>query len=33
MREGWVTRRTQPRRPMSWRTVYQLTAAGRPPII
>ncbi|MFE8941081.1 glycosyltransferase family 2 protein [Streptomyces sp. NPDC007872] len=33
MREGWTTRRTQPRRPMSWRTVYRLTAAGRPPII
>ncbi|MEW2626020.1 glycosyltransferase family 2 protein [Streptomyces sp. NPDC048106] len=33
MREGWTTRHTQPRRPMSWRTVYRLTAAGRPPII
>ncbi|WP_274036483.1 glycosyltransferase family 2 protein [Streptomyces sp. MMBL 11-1] len=33
MREGWTTRRTQRRRPMSWRTVYRLTAAGRPPII
>ncbi|GHG13080.1 glycosyltransferase family 2 protein [Streptomyces filamentosus] len=33
MREGWTTRRTQPRRPMSWRTVYRLTAAGRPPIV
>ncbi|MFI0928669.1 glycosyltransferase family 2 protein [Streptomyces sp. NPDC021012] len=32
-REGWTTRHTQPRRPMSWRTVYRLTAAGRPPII
>ncbi|MEU3607974.1 glycosyltransferase family 2 protein [Streptomyces sp. NPDC035033] len=33
MREGWATRRTQRRRPMSWRTVYRLTAAGRPPIV
>ncbi|MHC3393947.1 glycosyltransferase family 2 protein [Streptomyces lavendulocolor] len=33
MREGWATRRTQPRRPMNWRTVYRLTAAGRPPVI
>lgn len=33
MREGWTTRRTQRRRPMSWRTVYRLTAAGRPPIV
>ncbi|MEU7354302.1 glycosyltransferase family 2 protein [Streptomyces albidoflavus] len=33
MREGWTTRRTQRRHPMSWRTVYRLTAAGRPPII
>ncbi|MFB7597630.1 glycosyltransferase family 2 protein [Streptomyces sp. NPDC056160] len=33
MHEGWTTRRTQPRRPMSWRTVYRLTATGRPPII
>ncbi|MFB6901531.1 glycosyltransferase family 2 protein [Streptomyces hydrogenans] len=33
MREGWTTRRTQRRRPMSWRTIYRLTAAGRPPIV
>lgn len=33
MREGWTTRRTQRRRPMSRRTVYRLTAAGRPPVI
>ncbi|MFI9210295.1 glycosyltransferase family 2 protein [Streptomyces sp. NPDC053253] len=33
MREGWTTRRTQLRRPMSWRTVYRLTAAGRPPVV
>lgn len=33
MREGWTTRPTQRRRPMSWRTVYRLTASGRPPII
>lgn len=33
MGEGWTTRRTQRRHPMSWRTVYRLTAAGRPPII
>ncbi|MFE0776884.1 glycosyltransferase family 2 protein [Streptomyces sp. NPDC058861] len=33
MREGWTTRHTQPRRPMRWRTVYRLTATGRPPII
>ncbi|MFH8257697.1 glycosyltransferase family 2 protein [Streptomyces roseolus] len=33
MREGWATRRTQRRRPMSWRTVYRLTVAGRPPIV
>ncbi|WP_308409269.1 glycosyltransferase family 2 protein [Streptomyces sp. BV129] len=32
-REGWTTRHTQRRSPMSWRTVYRLTAAGRPPII
>ncbi len=29
---GWTTRHTQPRHLMSWRTVYRLTAAGRPPI-
>lgn len=33
MREGWTSRHTQRRRPMSWRTVHRLTAAGRPPII
>ncbi|WP_411084765.1 glycosyltransferase family 2 protein [Streptomyces sp. cmx-18-6] len=33
MREGWTSRGTQGRRPMSRRTVYRLTAAGRPPII
>ncbi|WP_406406762.1 glycosyltransferase [Streptomyces halstedii] len=33
MREGWTSRLTQRRRPMSWRTVHRLTAAGRPPII
>lgn len=29
---GWTTRHAKPRRLMSWRTVYRLTAAGRPPI-
>ncbi|MFE7453009.1 glycosyltransferase family protein, partial [Streptomyces griseus] len=33
MREGWTSRGTQRRRPLSWRTVCRLTAAGRPPII
>ncbi|MYR42895.1 glycosyltransferase [Streptomyces sp. SID5910] len=33
MREGWTTRRTPKRRPMSWRTVWRLTIAGRPPVI
>jgi GT2 family glycosyltransferase len=33
MREGWTTPRTQRRRPMRWRTICQLTAAGRPPTI
>ncbi|GAA3381310.1 glycosyltransferase [Streptomyces sannanensis] len=33
LREGWTTRRVQTRRPMDWRTVRRLTAAGRPPII
>ncbi|MFD8609741.1 glycosyltransferase family 2 protein [Streptomyces sp. NPDC059631] len=33
MREGWTSRGAQRRCPMSWRTVYRLTAAGRPPII
>ncbi|MEU8777085.1 glycosyltransferase [Streptomyces sp. NPDC048606] len=32
-REGWAGRHRQERRPMSWRTVVRLTAAGRPPII
>ncbi|MEU4359964.1 glycosyltransferase family 2 protein [Streptomyces virginiae] len=33
MREGWTNRRAQERRPMSWRTVWRLTIAGRPPVI
>ncbi|WP_405682327.1 hypothetical protein [Streptomyces sp. NBC_00057] len=33
MREGWDRRTEQLRRPMSWRTVWRLTAAGRPPVI
>lgn len=33
MREGRTSRHTQRRRPMSWRAVYRLTAAGRPPAI
>ncbi|MFF8917871.1 glycosyltransferase family 2 protein [Streptomyces sp. NPDC015032] len=33
MREGWALRHAQTRRPMSWQTVWRLTAAGRPPII
>ncbi|MFF9854122.1 glycosyltransferase family 2 protein [Streptomyces litmocidini] len=33
MREGWTTRRAQRHRRMSWRTVYRLTTAGRPPIV
>ncbi|MFE7779480.1 glycosyltransferase family 2 protein [Streptomyces nigrescens] len=32
-REGWARRHEQQRRPMSWRTVWRLTAAGRPPVI
>ncbi|GAA2255676.1 glycosyltransferase [Kitasatospora cystarginea] len=32
-REGWAGRRVQERRPMSWRTVWRLTAAGRPPVL
>ncbi|MFV5992695.1 hypothetical protein ACNPQM_09635 [Streptomyces sp. NPDC056231] len=32
-REGWARRTEQWRRPMSWRTVWRLTAAGRPPVI
>ncbi|WP_443059190.1 glycosyltransferase family 2 protein [Streptomyces sp. NBC_00435] len=32
-REGWATRRDQPRRPLRWRTVARLTAAGRPPVL
>ncbi|WP_406378946.1 hypothetical protein [Streptomyces sp. NBC_01618] len=33
MREDWARRTEQWRRPMSWRTVWRLTAAGRPPVI
>ncbi|MFI7104128.1 glycosyltransferase family 2 protein [Streptomyces sp. NPDC050161] len=33
MREGWARRTEQQRAPMSWRTVWRLTAAGRPPVI
>jgi hypothetical protein len=33
MREGWTSRHAQDRRPMSWRTAWRLTKAGRPPII
>ncbi|MCZ1012192.1 glycosyltransferase family 2 protein [Streptomyces lydicus] len=33
MYEGWTTRHAQTRRPMGWRTVARLTAAGRPPVI
>ncbi|MFF4645863.1 glycosyltransferase family 2 protein [Streptomyces sp. NPDC001389] len=32
-REGWAGRRRQERRPMKWRTVLRLTAAGRPPLV
>jgi len=32
LREGWVGRHKQDRRPMSWRTVLRLAAAGRPPV-
>lgn len=32
-REGLTTRGQQDRRPINWRTVARLTAAGRPPII
>ncbi|MDH6143521.1 GT2 family glycosyltransferase [Kitasatospora sp. GP30] len=32
-REGWAGRHDQDRRPMSWRTVLRLTAAGRPPVL
>lgn len=31
--EGWTSRHHRERRPMSWRTVWRLTRAGRPPII
>ncbi|MFE7354239.1 glycosyltransferase family 2 protein [Streptomyces sp. NPDC057543] len=33
MREGWALRHAQDRRPMSWRTAWRLTTAGRPPVI
>ncbi|MFJ8752140.1 glycosyltransferase family 2 protein [Streptomyces sp. NPDC102441] len=33
MREGWALRHVQIRNPMSWRTVWRLTRAGRPPVI
>ncbi|MBV9023979.1 MAG: glycosyltransferase family 2 protein [Streptomycetaceae bacterium] len=33
MREGRARRSEQQRRPMSWRTVWRLTKAGRPPVI
>ncbi|WP_431045296.1 glycosyltransferase family 2 protein [Streptomyces sp. P1-3] len=32
-REGWAGRHRQDRRPMRWRTVLRLTAAGRPPLL
>ncbi|MFF2196388.1 glycosyltransferase family 2 protein [Streptomyces sp. NPDC058157] len=32
-REGWTGRHDQIRRPMSWRTVLRLAAAGRPPVV
>lgn len=31
--EGWRTRRSRPRAPISWRTVGQMTRLGRPPIV
>ncbi|MFE4261998.1 glycosyltransferase family 2 protein [Streptomyces sp. NPDC056883] len=33
LREGWATRHDQLRRPLRWRTVARLTAAGRPPVL
>ncbi|WP_228718616.1 glycosyltransferase family 2 protein [Kitasatospora acidiphila] len=32
-REGWAGRHDQDRHPMSWRTAWRLTAAGRPPVL
>lgn len=32
-REGWAGRHDQDRRPISWRTAWRLTAAGRPPVL
>ncbi|MGI5262400.1 glycosyltransferase family 2 protein [Streptomyces angustmyceticus] len=33
MREGWARRHVPARRPLSWHTVWRMTAAGRPPLI
>ncbi|MGW1158875.1 glycosyltransferase family 2 protein [Streptomyces sp. NPDC002519] len=33
IRGGWTSRHRRERRPMSWRTVWRLARAGRPPII